>query len=1004
MNSKFSHRIVAIFVSVVMLFTMSPVLTFAGEYDAYEFVVSADKISVQSGDAVTLTVTVNGTMDNAYLLEFQIQYDPAEFNISPDIEEAFESTWYSEAVSGKGLGAIFQPSGGYKPDPAASSKNIYTVVYFDMMSPMFGRQPSFIGEDENDDLRGKDTAVAAKLVFTAQKDIEDISDCFIIKEAINGYGDKNGTIKDCEDTALVQLSETMAVQKVKNLIAAIGTPVTYSSKAAIEAARTAYNAITNESLKAQITADEVLALTAAEAALKERTDEMDRVKGLIAALDSTKDTFENDIKTAEAAFNALANDEKAALTDYAAKIQTAKDKLAQIKQEQADRAKAAEVDALIDLIGDVTLDSLSAIEAAENAWEALTPAQKGYVQNYEVLTQARQDYNTLSSYKKEAETLENSIKALSELGDIDRSNATIARSAINSVRASYDGVDEVIQNFVDDDVYQILLDAEAEIKLVEGAVQEAEAVEALINALGKITLKSKEKLDEIEDKLGKISEKAVSYIIPEKMAAYETACERYAELEEEEAKVQAVIGEIAALGDVDDIILEDKEAIESAEAAFAALGTVLQDRVTNAQTLRDIRTRLNVLIKSEADVNNVIKLIGEIGEVTLNSSAKINAARDAYDALTEDERARVGNYTVLTNAEELFKELLAAAEQEKIDQTAADGVEELIAAIGTVELTDECEALIKAAESAYARLTDHQKDIVENYGVLTQARSEYDALNADKEAVDAVIKAIDDIGTVEYSNECLAKIEAAKEAFGLLREDLQGRVTNADKIAFSEERYAQLKADTEAVDNVIDLIAAIGDVSWTEDSLDKITKARNAYEELKSLDLKERVTNIKVLEMAEETYNSLKPNIGSHSVQEYNSKYMTVVTNVSGDMIVSDGVEDAVVVKIGEDIYHVFVTDHEVFDIVLRHGAPEVHELGDVNGDDMVTATDALVACKYAAGYSEAISIFENPMAFVRADVNGDGKLNVVDALMIATKLIDDEVKFTILTSLLGIE
>lgn len=1119
-----THRIIAVLLSVMMLFTVSPV-AFAdtNPYPAYEFVVTADKTSVNAGDVLVLTVTVNGPMTNASMIQYQIVYDPTEFTTTKAAGTAYDSTWFASMRSGNGLGIISIPSFGNKVYPDDDTKMVASGGFLDKDAIM--GYAMFIGEDS--DLYGADTAVAGKIKFTAQKDIADVSSCFVIVNAKNGYGDENGPLKDNIIGTTVQLSETMAVTKVMNLINAIPSPVTYSSKSAIEAARSAYDAITSEAVKAQIT--NINILTSAETALKVITDEIARVKGLIDALDSTSATFEADITEAESAYNALAEDAKTALPDYDAKIASAKETLAQLKAEEADRAEAAKVDALIDAIGTVTLGSEEAIIAAETAWQALTAKQQGYVAKYSVLTKAREDYNTLVANRALAVKVEEKINAIPEsitnenaeeareligiartayneaddavkalvataiydkltnaettlenvdkaeaakvdalidaigtvtlgsqwdileaenaynaLSDaqkkyvekydtlvkasndyniilsnkeaaqeietlinaipspITRENVEEARSAINVARSSYNSAGDAIQNFVGEDVYKKLTDAEAELIVADKDIADAVAVEKLIDALGEVSLASKAKLDAIAVKLGELSPAALSYVDSEKIATYNNACERYAVLEAEQAQVQAVIDAIDALGAVEDITLEDKEAIEEAEEAFALLTTALQDRVTNAQTLRDIRAKLNALIKSEADVNSVIKLINEIGEVTLNSSAKINAARSAYDNLTDEEQARVENYEVLTDAEALYAQLLAEAEQEKIDQAAAQGVDELISAIGTVELTPECEALIKAAEDAYALLTETQKQLVEGAMILAQARVDYDNLKADKEAVDAVIAIIDAIGTVEYSDECLGKIEAAEEAYNALREDLKASVTNADKIEFSKTRYEELKADSEAVASVIDVIDEIGTVSWTKESLDKIEKARAAYDALRD-DLKTNVTNADKLTEAEEAYKNLKPVFSQkQDVEAYDGNHMTVITNVPEDMTVSDGTCDAVLIKIGENVYHVFVTDHAVAeaDIVLRHEVPTVHELGNVNGDIRITANDAQMACQYAA--RNEVEIFEtDPLAFIRADVNGSGSITALDALMIANKAAGEDVEFNLLTGLI---
>ena len=55
----------------------------------------------------------------------------------------------------------------------------------------------------------------------------------------------------------------------------------------------------------------------------------------------------------------------------------------------------------------------------------------------------------------------------------------------------------------------------------------------------------------------------------------------------------------------------------------------------------------------------MIKLIDAIGNVekTNTSENKIVAARAAYDALTDEQKALVTNYTVLTKAESAYKTL-----------------------------------------------------------------------------------------------------------------------------------------------------------------------------------------------------------------------------------------------------------------------------------------------------------------------------------------------------------
>ena len=127
----------------------------------------------------------------------------------------------------------------------------------------------------------------------------------------------------------------------------------------------------------------------------------------------------------------------------------------------------------------------------------------------------------------------------------------------------------------------------------------------------------------------------------------------------------------------------------------------------------------------QAAADAVVEKIEAIGTVTLDSQAAIEAARTAYDALTESQKALVANYETLTAAEASLKVLQDAA---AADQAAADAVVEKIEAIGTVTL--DSQAAIEAARAAYDALTESQKALVANYETLTAAEQAYAALGS----------------------------------------------------------------------------------------------------------------------------------------------------------------------------------------------------------------------------------------------------------------------------------
>ena len=136
----------------------------------------------------------------------------------------------------------------------------------------------------------------------------------------------------------------------------------------------------------------------------------------------------------------------------------------------------------------------------------------------------------------------------------------------------------------------------------------------------------------------------------------------------------------------------------------------------NYQTLLDAEAKLADLKAADA----VEKLIDAIGTVTLDSEEAIKAARGAYDALTDAQKELVGNYQTLLDAEVKLADL-----------QAADAVEKLIDAIGTVTL--DSEEAIKAARDAYDALTDAQKEQVGNYQTLLDAEAKLAQLKKDAE-------------------------------------------------------------------------------------------------------------------------------------------------------------------------------------------------------------------------------------------------------------------------------
>ena len=347
----------------------------------------------------------------------------------------------------------------------------------------------------------------------------------------------------------------------------------------------------------------------------------------------------------------------------------------------------------------------------------------------------------------------------------------------------------------------------------------------------------------------------------------------------DKAASDAVIAKIIAIGKVE-YTETCKDKIDDASTAYDALTDTQKALVSNLevlttakQTYETLKAAAEKLAADKAKADDVVAKISAIGKVKYTDACKkkIDNASNAYNALTDDQKALVSNIDVLTTAKQTYETLKAAAEKLAADKAKADAVVAKIAAIGKVKYTDACKKKIDNASTAYEALTDDQKALVSNLEVLTTAKQTYESLKiaaeklaADKVKADAVIVKISAIGKVKYTDACKKKIDNASTAYEALTDDQKALVTNLDVLTMAKQTYEDLKAaaeklaaDKAAADVVIAKITAIGNVEYTDVCKDKIDDASNAYDALTD-DQKTLVTNLEVLTTARQTYNTLK--------------------------------------------------------------------------------------------------------------------------------------------------
>lgn len=242
---------------------------------------------------------------------------------------------------------------------------------------------------------------------------------------------------------------------------------------------------------------------------------------------------------------------------------------------------------------------------------------------------------------------------------------------------------------------------------------------------------------------------------------------------------------------VNDLILaldanSTKEQIQAARDAYDNLPAKYQ-AIFNKDTLRKLLEAENGKGDSITKVIAAIDALPAADKLTLEDKDAVVKARNLYDALDDESKTVISNYSKLTAAEAKIKELEKQQEQKEKDKAAA---EKVIAAINALPSADDLTLnpyvlqLLDNIQAQYNALTEAQKELVTNYSVLQALRS----LIPDLKAAAAVVDKINAIGEVTSDNyqKKQALVIEARTAYDALTADQKKRVTNYAELEKAE--------------------------------------------------------------------------------------------------------------------------------------------------------------------------------------------------------------------------
>lgn len=367
----------------------------------------------------------------------------------------------------------------------------------------------------------------------------------------------------------------------------------------------------------------------------------------------------------------------------------------------------------------------SGLSITRAAYDALSDTSKQNVTNYQKLVDAE---NGVASFKKTADL---SVK-IAALPSVYRATLEDVEP-IKSVQEIYESLTQEEKDRLTVNEYNKLMALIEKIdRLNQAAADKVIADIAAIGPIDEITLESAKQIQKARagyDALNKYAQYIVECAKPVNYYTLLDAEVKLKELQDAAAEQERIDRAAAAAVDnlidaIGEVTLKSKQAIETARAAYDNLTPTQKTYVTKLDTLTAAETAYKALVDRKA-ADDVIEKINAIGKVTLESKTAIEAARAAYNALTNDQKLLVENYDVLTAAEAELARLEAEA-KDKADREAAAQVDEMIERLFPVNRYSG--PAIRMARAAYEALTEDQKALVTRYSDLVRAEKEYAAI------------------------------------------------------------------------------------------------------------------------------------------------------------------------------------------------------------------------------------------------------------------------------------
>ena len=442
---------------------------------------------------------------------------------------------------------------------------------------------------------------------------------------------------------------------------------------------------------------------------------------------------------------------------------------------------------LIDAIGEVTLESGDAIDAARAAYDKLPEAKKALVDNYEKLTAAEEAYTALVDAA--------AAKAVDDLIDAIGEVTLESGDAIKAARAAYDALTdtqkELVKNYekllAAEELYEELTASAAAIaqKAAEEARKAQEEAEAAQKAAEEAVEAAKAAQEAAEAAAAKAGENNAAAEEARKAAEAAQAAAEAAQAKAEEAQKKAE--EAKAGADAAQKAAEENNAAAAAEAAKAVAEAVKaaeeagRSAQSAAQAAQSAAQAADSMLKAQE---------AQAAAEAAQAAAEAAKAR-AEEAQKKAEEAAASSVEDKAAAEKAAEEAKAAKQAAEDAKTAAEDAKAAAELALEAAKKSEVEAAASAAEAA-----EYARQMAETYQKVVEIKAEL--INYLAEAQAAAEKAEEERKAAEEARKAAEEAALAASKYTATFELAQLLHESETLTGHAREDYAKVIEDAKA--------------------------------------------------------------------------------------------------------------------------------------------------------------------------------------------------------------